>query len=912
MDKLVFCVGKEAEQATIFPGYSWGTGTFEETGDLRICALAAVNISGYKHVHLDLRYLSDKAETPSSVATIYWVGKDETVIESKNIYSFLVDEFVPANDDIYYFGAEFHFTTDQMHWTDVEYTRLFEVKPHYTSLKKQYKKEDNQMFFREKLEGKLTLYGTDYEKIVAFSADDTLQFHIHRNNSIIASAVFNKTDCKFNMFRKSVELALTPDDAYTKVLDNYKNTYDLIKLAPVMSSITLTKRSIVQLYVQGEKVVSSYAGGTYWEDEVDPVDDANALQNHFYFARGPKYVEISLDTEVPHIFSDGYDRVKATFCGGIGQQEMVATMYLVSDPTKTVQCRLNFIKEYDAGRYVDSSHIQALGFYKMSDGTTAAYTETDSYFHMYRLSFDTYKIEIWAAEYGYTLEQRGIRIFESQSCYGNDSDFMLSTNSNLYYMLASEASHNFYLSSNIVEYQIWARLLCSSDYAPGGTPTHDIPYDDFAAQRANYKKCVGLTGYDNNNNTVFYVAQKNADSRNPTKYGMNDEGLYFTPPYALGSEYSYLPLARSSWGNTSLWMVLCTNTSPELNLYERWCSKSYVNYTIKDCFHIGHVIKSLLSKIDSSIKHEPTVEYSKFLYGNQGATANSLFQCQLYITQKTNILKGDYDEAAKKAEITLENVMSMLRNCFRCYWYIDDQNRFIIEHVSYFINGHSYSEPVIGIDLTKETDAFNKKNVQYDQQQISYNKQDLQSRFEFGWMDDSTDAMSNLTVDILDKYVKKDNKESVTVDKFSSDIDFMLFKPDVFAKDGFALMAAKVGRVPISDGFMIEDKELHSDSVVTPQNWVVSWNNLIQHYALDMPGREVVFNNLPDNTYIVSKTKRFVEHSIQYQLPLSSYSDESRYLYKSVKTDIGIGYIDSMSTDVDTGVSNIVLTYSLL
>lgn len=910
MSELVFCVGKEAEQATIFPGYSWGTGTFEETGDLRVCALAAVNVSGYKHVRLDLRYLSNKAETPSSVATIYWVGKDETVIESKDIYSFLVDEFVPANDDIYYFGAEFHFTTDQMHWTDVEYTRLFEVKPHYTSLKKQYKKEDSQMFFREKLEGKLTLYGIDYEKIVAFSAEDTLQFHIHRNDNIIASAVFNKTDCKFNMFRKSVELALTPNDAYTKVLDKYKNTYDLIKLAPAMSSITLTKRSIIQVYVQGEKVISSYAGGTYWEDEVDPVDSADALQNHFYFAKGPKYFEISLDTEVPLIFSDGYDRVKATFCGGIGQEEINTVMHLVSDPSKTVQCKLKFRKLYDAGTWVDTVAL-ARGIYKMSDGTSEAYNRDLYNPSRFQLLYDTYQIEIWAATYGYTLDQYSNRIFASSSYYGNDNNFMLSSNNNLYYMLADEASHNLYLSSFIIEYQIWARLLCSSDIAPSGTPTYDVPYDDFAVQRANYKKCIGLTGYDDNNNSVFYITQKNADSKSPTKYGMNEEGVYFTPPHALGSSYSYLPLARSSWGNTSLWMVLCTDTYPELNLYEKWCSKSYVNYTIKDCFHIGNVIKSLLSKIDSSIKHEPTAEYSRFLYGNQGATASSLFQCQLYITQKTNILKGDYDEAAKKAEITLENVMSMLRNCFRCYWYIDDQNRFIIEHVSYFINGHSYSEPVIGIDLTKETDAFNKKNVQYDQQQISYNKQDLQSRFEFGWMDDSTDAMGNLTVDILDQYVKKDNKESITVDKFSSDIDFMLFKPDAFAKDGFALIAAKDNEVLISEGFVIEDKELYSRSVVTPQNWVVSWNNLIQHYALDMPGRNVELNNIPDSTYSVSKTKRFVEHNIQYQFPFFSYFDESGYLYKSVKTDVGIGYIDSMSTDVDTGVSAIVLTYSL-
>ena len=38
------------------------------------------------------------------------------------------------------------------------------IEPHYKSLKKQYKKESNQMFFRESIDGKINLFGKDYEK----------------------------------------------------------------------------------------------------------------------------------------------------------------------------------------------------------------------------------------------------------------------------------------------------------------------------------------------------------------------------------------------------------------------------------------------------------------------------------------------------------------------------------------------------------------------------------------------------------------------------------------------------------------------------------------------------------------------------------------------------------------------------
>ena len=41
-------------------------------------------------------------------------------------------------------------------------------------------------------------------------------------------------------------------------------------------------------------------------------------------------------------------------------------------------------------------------------------------------------------------------------------------------------------------------------------------------------------------------------------------------------------------------------------------------------------------------------------------------------------------EPAQTAPITLKNVLNMLRDCFRCYWFIDDQNRFRVEHIQFF------------------------------------------------------------------------------------------------------------------------------------------------------------------------------------------------------------------------------------
>ena len=170
----------------------------------------------------------------------------------------------------------------------------------------------------------------------------------------------------------------------------------------------------------------------------------------------------------------------------------------------------------------------------------------------------------------------------------------------------------------------------------------------------------------------------------------------------------------------------------------------------------------------------------------------------MYITQKTNILKGDYDQPAQKAETSLEELMKMLRDCFRCYWYIED-NKFKIEHISFFMRGGSYSyNTSIQLDFTKLVDQFNKKLSSYFQSEVEYDKTDLNQRYEFGWMDDVTDLFGGVTIDVKSNYIQKDKTEEINISQFSSDVDYMLFNPSNFSDDGFALLC------PVKNGSSLE------------------------------------------------------------------------------------------------------------
>lgn len=276
----------------------------------------------------------------------------------------------------------------------------------------------------------------------------------------------------------------------------------------------------------------------------------------------------------------------------------------------------------------------------------------------------------------------------------------------------------------------------------------------------------------------------------------------------------------------------------------------------------------------------------------------------VYITQKTNILKGDYDRPAQKAEASLEELMKMLRDCFRCYWYIED-NKFKIEHIYFFMNGGSYSgKSNYQLDFTKLTDQFNKKLSSYFQSEIEYDKSDLNRRYEFAWMDDVTDLFGGNTIDVKSNYIQKDKTEEINIGQFSSDVDYMLFNPSNFSEDGFALLCpVKNGstlELPIItvNGLVDENKDIYT---AVAQNWYASWIYLQNFYLWDMPAYSIESNVL--NYLYARDIKKCMKHTIEF--PTEEDLDE----LELIKTAFGNGKIDEISISLDTRMAKVNLLY---
>lgn len=351
------------------------------------------------------------------------------------------------------------------------------------------------------------------------------------------------------------------------------------------------------------------------------------------------------------------------------------------------------------------------------------------------------------------------------------------------------ASGDIYISWRDIA--VYARYICDVDTL-NNVPLFPIPADDICSTNLNYHFMFpyGRTG------VIYFSSLLSAQ---PTKWGLYSPGRYYQRPSVFPNPELF-PVSRATWGRASIWFAFFRYDYAD----DVEASKEF---TIKHSYPIASVISVLLKQFAPDITHDATPDCSQFLYGGQNLIGTSQ---SLFIVPKSNLVTAGYDQPAQKAIITLRDVLNMLRDCFRCFWFIDDQKRFRIEHIQFFRNGGSYSgEPIVGIDLTQMLVARNGKEWSFATSKFSFDKPEMAARYQFGWMDGVTRFFEGFPIDIISGYVNPDNIEQVVVSKFTSDIDYILMNPSGVSKDGFALLAAVV------DSSVVQDVDINTGDITS-------------------------------------------------------------------------------------------------
>lgn len=409
-----------------------------------------------------------------------------------------------------------------------------------------------------------------------------------------------------------------------------------------------------------------------------------------------------------------------------------------------------------------------------------------------------------------------------------------------------------------------------------------IPIDDIVENNRNYSHVIGYYFP----NTIWISDYL---TTTPTKWGIYQPGLYYDAgiPATAGFNNAY-PIARAAWSHISYWFVFDAFDC----VAEQYWRKEY---TLKDVFPLWSAISVLLAKIAPGITHDKTTDYSQFLYDTNPITG---IKQQLFIAPKSNVISSGYDQPAQKAPVTLKHITDMLRDCFRCYWFIDEQNRFRIEHISYFMRGGTYTgQPVVEIDLTKQVVTRNGKPWAYARNQYEFDKPEMAARYQFGWMDDVTEPFDGYPIDIISKYVTPDNIEQIDVSQFTSDVDYILLNPGTISKDGFVLLAAQL----TGDEYKLPYVNFNfngADHIL--QNAWVSFMFLQRYYMFDMPAQNVEINGIRQ---IVQGIKKLKTQTIKFPVL------KEPNMFKLIKTGLGNGTIQKMSVNLSSRNANTTLKY---
>ena len=428
------------------------------------------------------------------------------------------------------------------------------------------------------------------------------------------------------------------------------------------------------------------------------------------------------------------------------------------------------------------------------------------------------------------------------------------------------------MHADMKSYNIYARYLCDVEKLDD-LNTYPLPADDIVDNNRNYRRAIGYAI------DVAFISNNFSDT--PTEWGLADNGKYFAPPYSIYGQTFY-PIARSTWRYASLWFGFYLMD---------WIleEKARKAYTLRDAFTLSSCINVLLKEFAPGITHEATPEYSQFLYNTNNPISGQSFK--LLISQKSNIINGEYKTPAQKAPITLQQIMTMLRDIYKCYWYIED-GKFKIEQVSWFRNGGSYGyNPIIDYDLTQLENVRNGKKLAFATSEYSFDKVDMPERYQFEWMDDVTTPFEGLPIEITSKYVTAGKIEEINISKFTSDIDLMLLNPGAISADGFALFAA----VTPSGGGQLElpfTRQTVENVEYYLQNGYLAFINIQPTYwVYDMPARNFKINNA--QSYAVGGIERKKKQTLNF--PAGTKDPNPMQL---VKTYIGNGQVDKLSVNL--------------
>lgn len=575
-------------------------------------------------------------------------------------------------------------------------------------------RQSEERYFRTVMDGTLTFLDGmgDYSWIRSQAFDTEFKVTITSDDGFLWRGVFYKTDCSFDADNHSVVVTPQVDDIYKRVVERMDDTIDVIKLAPKATEISLKKRGVLQTYVVTNGTIGDKIV-TNWLGNMTWEETATPPEDK---SESQLKTYLADKCHFDHMEGVAIVRIK-----GIDALESTTGFDGLYQGRRVTNKNGSWTYEGPGGNYVTIVHQKE-----------AVSGRAETIMTLYSVD--------------------GRRVMSSGQTSLDQTNYP-------YPAMYAYGSYSFY--------DYYLRWLHDNEGASD-----------------SYRRIIDedLTSYDANYRFVSKVAATNhvlvwafpATSDEPTEYGKDEFGKYFTKPNPIFPTDTVFPIARSTWSPMSVWLMTSGSAITDAEAYD-------VPYSLRDSYPLHDIIKVLLHEIAPdpvngiTITHEGNAAYSSWLYGSNPIRMP-------FITPISNIKKTHYENPAQKGELSLRQVLDMLRDCFNVYWFIDSTGKFRLEHISYF------TDYEVVADLTQMIVPRNLTRWSKGQNQWSYDKVKLPERIEFAYAEKQTDPFNGCVLQYLSNYVQRGEVEKVTVSGFSADIDYIIEIPSAVSDDGWVLI----------------------------------------------------------------------------------------------------------------------------
>lgn len=455
-----------------------------------------------------------------------------------------------------------------------------------------------------------------------------------------------------------------------------------------------------------------------------------------------------------------------------------------------------------------------------------------------------------------------------------------------------------YIDNVLISWDVvYARTICDTELQTitigGNTYTlEDLSTQDIIKNR-NYNKVLPYA--------AAVVMPKIDTSTDPTTWPQDIFGNYFVKPANTLTRH-YFAINPDDWRGVSYWWYAGVGADrvEELLTTER---------EIKDCYDLRDTIVKLLQKAGWNGQY-----VISGVFGSQGYVGNNLLPI---ITPKSNVISSYYDIPAQNAPISLAKIFSMLKQAYKVYWHIDENNNLHLEHISYYQNGYSYTElPQQLVDLESDLHTRTKHSKAYGQNVVKFDKSRMPGVISFGWMDKQTVPFDGYDIKALDAYIEQGLKEENLVGDFSTDVDFVLSSPNDVSKDGFFLFALpSIGAGVYSNTLKIEKINITDENGdnydVTIQNADAAFCKIHKTFwRYNMPCENLQINNEPDTALT---TGRFKTQTLEFaDLSMADVIGDVDNCIKLIKTQQGYGAISKLSINLNSLSTTADLVFALM